>query len=228
MTLSDPRDPARIFTRLSIRQTALSASGVRKGDHIRDPRTGEPVRRRLAAWVALPRPGKPAGGAADAGPRLAPGAVADALTTAFMLLPLDEIEGLCARSPGLERGCCRTGPPAPETCFTSPARVRARRAANPNERAGILAATHYTGERLMADENDKGKTKTPAAGGPPKLDRRDLLMGLSTVPALGCRPRLEPAAGASPAGKRRRPRRRRQDLPDDQPRVLAPAAGPGA
>ena len=38
----------------------------------------------------------------------------------------------------------------------------------------------------MADENDKKKPQTPApAGGPPKLDRRDLLMGLSTVPALG-------------------------------------------
>jgi hypothetical protein len=28
--------------------------------------------------------------------------VADALTTAFMLLPLADIEALCARSPGLE------------------------------------------------------------------------------------------------------------------------------
>ena len=37
----------------------------------------------------------------------------------------------------------------------------------------------------MADENDKGKLKTPVAGGPPRLDRRDLLKGLSTVPALG-------------------------------------------
>jgi predicted dehydrogenase len=38
----------------------------------------------------------------------------------------------------------------------------------------------------MADEDDKRTTKTPAAGGaPPKLGRRDLLMGLSTVPALG-------------------------------------------
>src|SRR4029450_13108226 len=37
----------------------------------------------------------------------------------------------------------------------------------------------------MADETDKGKPKAPAAGGPKKLDRRDLLMGLSTVPALG-------------------------------------------
>ena len=36
----------------------------------------------------------------------------------------------------------------------------------------------------MADENDK-KDKTPAVGAPPKLGRRDVLMGLSTVPALG-------------------------------------------
>jgi predicted dehydrogenase len=37
----------------------------------------------------------------------------------------------------------------------------------------------------MADENDKKKGTAPAAGAPPKLGRRDLLMGLSTVPALG-------------------------------------------
>jgi len=102
LTLSDPRQPAQIFTRLSMRQAALSASGVRKGDHIRDPRTGAPVRGRLAAWVALPRPATPAAAGPAAGPRLAPGAVADALTTAFMLLPVDQIEALCQRSPGLD------------------------------------------------------------------------------------------------------------------------------
>ena len=38
----------------------------------------------------------------------------------------------------------------------------------------------------MAGEDDKSKGKTQAAAdGPRKLDRRDLLMGLSTVPALG-------------------------------------------
>ena len=64
--------------------------------------TGEPVRGRLAAWVALPRPQTPAGGEDAPGPRLAPGAVADALTTAFMLLPLEQIEAICAGSPGLQ------------------------------------------------------------------------------------------------------------------------------
>ena len=59
LTLSDPREPSRVFSRLSMRQAALSASGVRKGDHILDPRTRTPVRGRLAAWVALPRPAGP-------------------------------------------------------------------------------------------------------------------------------------------------------------------------
>jgi hypothetical protein len=39
---------------------------------------------------------------AEEGPRVAAAAVADALTTAFMLLTPEEIEGLCDRSPGLE------------------------------------------------------------------------------------------------------------------------------
>ena len=39
LTLSDPGERSRVLARLSMRQTALSASGVRKGDHILDPRT---------------------------------------------------------------------------------------------------------------------------------------------------------------------------------------------
>jgi thiamine biosynthesis lipoprotein len=100
LTLSDPREPSRVFCRLSMRQAALSASGVRKGDHILDPRTRVPVRGRLAAWAALPRPALR--GEAATGPRLAPAAIADALTTAFMLLTIEQIEALCERSPGLE------------------------------------------------------------------------------------------------------------------------------
>jgi FAD:protein FMN transferase len=99
LTLSDPAQPSRVMVRLSMHQTALSASGVRKGDHIVDPRTREPVRGRLAAWVALPRPSDACG---DRGPRLAPAAVADALTTAFMVLSVDEVEAVCAAAPGLE------------------------------------------------------------------------------------------------------------------------------
>jgi thiamine biosynthesis lipoprotein len=99
LTLSDPRAPSRVLARLSVRQTALGASGVRKRDHIVDPHTGAPVRGRLAAWAALPRPDV----AADE-PPLVPRAatVADALTTAFMQVPAELIAELCRRSPGLE------------------------------------------------------------------------------------------------------------------------------
>jgi thiamine biosynthesis lipoprotein len=103
LTLSDPGAPSRVLARLSVRQTALGASGLQKGDHIVEPRTGGPVRGRRAAWVAAPRPETAqAGTSADEGPRLAATAVTDALTTAFMLLEIDEIAALCDRSPGLE------------------------------------------------------------------------------------------------------------------------------
>jgi thiamine biosynthesis lipoprotein len=103
LTLSDPAVPSRVLAHLSARQLALAASGLRKGDHITDPRTGAPVRGRRAAWVALPRPPREQSQAAGAqGARLAPSAVADALTTAFMLLGEREIASLCERSPGLE------------------------------------------------------------------------------------------------------------------------------
>jgi thiamine biosynthesis lipoprotein len=103
LTLSDPAAPSRLLTRLSVRQAALSASGLRKGDHIRDPRTGELVRGRRAAWALLPRPeSAKADRVQREGPRMAAAAVADALTTAFMLLGLEEIESICAASPGLE------------------------------------------------------------------------------------------------------------------------------
>jgi thiamine biosynthesis lipoprotein len=91
LTFSDPGQPSHVLVRLSARQTALGASGVRKRDHIVDPRTGDPVRARRAAWVTLDRPH----GTAAA-------AVADALTTACMLLGPDEIAALCRSSPGVE------------------------------------------------------------------------------------------------------------------------------
>jgi thiamine biosynthesis lipoprotein len=102
LTLSDPLASSRVLARVAPRQAALSASGLRKGDHIIDPRTGAPVRGRRAAWAALPRPAAAAADGGDpAAPRLAAAAVADALTTAFMVLTVDEIRSLCDRNPGL-------------------------------------------------------------------------------------------------------------------------------
>jgi len=92
LTLSAPGPgDDRVLARVSARHRAFSASGVRKGDHILDPRTGLPVQGRTAAWVAIP--------GADGG---SPAAVADALSTAFMIQPAEEIAELCRRCPGLE------------------------------------------------------------------------------------------------------------------------------
>jgi thiamine biosynthesis lipoprotein len=99
LTLSDPREPSRVLERLTARQTALGASGVRKRDHIVDPQTGDPVRGRRAAWVTLPRAGEGESGA-ETSRRAA--TVADALTTACMLLGHDQIDTLCRNSPGVE------------------------------------------------------------------------------------------------------------------------------
>ena len=57
-----------MLARLSVRQTALGASGLRKDDHIVDPRTGEPVRGRRAAWVAATARDAGAGTGVDGGP----------------------------------------------------------------------------------------------------------------------------------------------------------------
>jgi FAD:protein FMN transferase len=102
LTLSDPGDPSRVLTHLSARQTALGASGLRKGDHIVDPRTGEPARGRRAAWVAVPRPDVSRADAPAEGPRVAAAAVTDALTTACMLLSPEEIERICESTSGLQ------------------------------------------------------------------------------------------------------------------------------
>jgi FAD:protein FMN transferase len=92
LTLSAPGPgDNRILARVSARQRAFSASGVRKGDHILDPRSRRAVRGRTAAWVAI------RGG--DGG---SPAALADGLSTAFMIQPAEAIAELCRQFPGLE------------------------------------------------------------------------------------------------------------------------------
>jgi thiamine biosynthesis lipoprotein len=103
LTLSDPGDPSRTFAHLRVRQTALGASGLRKGEHIIDPRTGGPVSGRRAAWAAVTRSEAPGSGTpADPAPRVAAAAVADAVTTAFMVMSTEAIEALCDANPDLE------------------------------------------------------------------------------------------------------------------------------
>ncbi len=97
LTLSAPapgggfNQRSRVLARFSACRKAFSASGIRKGDHIVDTRTGLPAHQRAAAWAAVPW--------AD-GEK--PAAFADALSTAFMLQPVEEIAALCRACHGLE------------------------------------------------------------------------------------------------------------------------------
>lgn len=103
LTLSDPGVSSRVLAHLCVRQTALGASGVRKGAHIVDPRTGEAASGRRAAWGLVPRPEASAPDLhGEPGPGPSAAAVTDALTTAFMLMKVDAIEALCEGTPGLE------------------------------------------------------------------------------------------------------------------------------
>ncbi len=91
LTLSAPGD-GRVLARVSVHRRAFSASGVRKGEHIVDPRTGRPVRDR-AAWASVPASFE-AGGL--------PAAVAEGFSTAFMILSAEEVADLCRGCSGLE------------------------------------------------------------------------------------------------------------------------------
>lgn len=91
LTFSRPGSGGPVLARVSATRRAFSASGLRKGEHILDPRSGRTAGGRLGAWVVVPW---------AEGERAA--AVADALSTAFMIQPLAEIQGLCRAGSGLE------------------------------------------------------------------------------------------------------------------------------
>ena len=82
LTMTNPAGDKEILARPFLKNGALSGSGVQKGGHIIDPRTAQAVKGRCAAWSSAP----------DA-------ATADALSTAFMIMDLDEIEKYCSKHP---------------------------------------------------------------------------------------------------------------------------------
>ncbi len=77
----DPRQPAAVLGQVRLRDAALSGSGRRlHGAHIVDPRTGNPSTGADGAWALAPS-----------------AALADALSTAFMVLSAAEVSQYCAR-----------------------------------------------------------------------------------------------------------------------------------
>jgi thiamine biosynthesis lipoprotein len=106
LTLSDPAGHC-VLARISAKKRALSGSGIRKRDHVVDPATGRPVRLRLAAWVSgssvtIGKMGGTSGWAPDLTSGTSPAAIADALSTAFMILSEQEIQEFCRTYPDLE------------------------------------------------------------------------------------------------------------------------------
>jgi len=121
LTMSTPDGAATApFVFFQARHMAFSASGTQKGDHIVDPRTGQPVRSRRAAWAsaavsdlaefcrrAHDITGASAGAAAI---NESPAAVVEAFSTAFLILDAREIRDCCRRHPGLESWTLENGP----------------------------------------------------------------------------------------------------------------------
>lgn len=101
LTLSEPGATGVVLARLSARQRVLGASGIQKQDHILNPRDHTPVRSRLASWVSAPREVL-AELSRRAGVDASPTAAADALSTAFMIHHVDDIDAYCRRQPGID------------------------------------------------------------------------------------------------------------------------------
>lgn len=78
LTLSHPQRPGEIINHLMLCNQAISGSGLQKGQHIINPRTGEPLSGKRATWVITP----------DA-------ATSDAVSTAFMIMAPEEIAVYC-------------------------------------------------------------------------------------------------------------------------------------
>ena len=86
---------------IQAKRRAFSASGTQKGDHIVDPRTGQPAHCRRAAWASAPVSAL-TGFCRKARVGESPAAVVEAFSTAFLILDATEIQDCCRRHPGLE------------------------------------------------------------------------------------------------------------------------------
>jgi thiamine biosynthesis lipoprotein len=102
LALRSPDDTAATIGSIQLGDAALSGSGQRlHGGHIIDPATGRPAARCEATWAIAPS-----------------AALSDALSTAFMLLPPEQVERTCAQWPGVSAILLPRGARPPEAlCF---------------------------------------------------------------------------------------------------------------
>jgi thiamine biosynthesis lipoprotein len=76
VSISDPFDYSRVIQNITLNHRSLSGSGLQKGTHIVNPKTGFPTKDKIAAWASA-----------------ASAAVSDALSTSFMVMPPEIIKG---------------------------------------------------------------------------------------------------------------------------------------
>lgn len=84
VTITNPEDGKQI-SKLELANEVLSCSGLEKGGHIIDPATGKPPTGKTACWLRLPQSA----------------AMADALSTAVMIMPMDKIRQMTQDMPEL-------------------------------------------------------------------------------------------------------------------------------
>jgi thiamine biosynthesis lipoprotein len=112
ITVSNPDNRREALARLHLKNQALSGSGLLQGKHIIDPRTARPVGGKLATWayispLEIPRQGAKLPHPTDTDDENLEGlpdtvglhplaTFADALSTAFMVMSLEEIKKYCS------------------------------------------------------------------------------------------------------------------------------------
>lgn len=85
ITISNPVNSNQTIANLLLENISISASGIKKGDHIINPLNTRAIIQRNAAWAISKT-----------------AAYSDALSTAFMIMKIDEILKLCATEEGID------------------------------------------------------------------------------------------------------------------------------
>jgi len=98
ITLTHPVNNS-VFYKTGLHERTLSGSGINKENHIINPHTMEPAKKRLAAWVYAKT-----------------AAVSDALSTAFMIMSDIEIKKYCDKNTGVSAIILESDKPNP-LCF---------------------------------------------------------------------------------------------------------------
>ena len=84
ISISHPRTGQTLLPEILLEDTTLSGSGIQKGQHIIDPRTGQAVQHQDAAWVLAES-----------------AAIGDALSTTLMICSIAEAEVICRNFEGI-------------------------------------------------------------------------------------------------------------------------------